>query len=814
MAYKIQSSFSAGELDPALHERTTFDKYKSGLATLRNAFIGKTGRVISRCGKYFVKSAKLANKRAVLFHPPYSGYMIEWGHLYVRIHNITLGTFVEEAHDWTEDDLDYIQFEPSGYFVYLFRFGKKTKKMVLGDLVPGTDRVYRFVDPDFVYYYPTGYAVPTLQGSTATGHLVEYVTTIVSAKGEESMPSVTLSGASCKMPINTGEQNYIYVQIGTTSSFNEETKPLEMRIYRRPAGGNAFGYVGSTSVAFETSGFLRFEFKDYGVTADYTHSPPSKIAQISDPAYAGSPYMFGPYRGPIYAYGRTGLVYQQRLLISEQVNEEAIHTSRTGFQTNFSRDYPYSADSALSFKAGTSGNAKVLRMVDYNGLLAFTTVGIYTNQGPLSPDNIAMSHKGNWVIDETIPPLKVPGGLLFVDKTTNVVRNLSYSNEAGGFPGEELSIFSNHLFENRKIRSWAFQDGDVPLIWVVFDDGALVSLTFLREHQMQAWARHDTDGTYESVTVVQTLAGKSTAYFTVKRGNARYIEKTADRFVKDIKDFVCMDSAVTFKTQVNPAATLTLTPVSFGDWSGNLTLSASAASFTNTAGNGAPGSIFRVFDEDGTSYDLAVVTYIGTTTVVVETSGDPFPSTMNTGFKLYKTFVTLTGLSHLEGKAVSVLSDGYVVASPNNNEEGYETLIVTGGQITLPQENRGAIVHVGLPFTSDVETLDIDTVEQKPTLLESSIITRLYLKVYKTRGLFLGQTFPKNDKVAGMTNPEEMTGDLFGDVLGNRAPELITKRYELAIPNDWESHGRVCVRQVDPYPFELLSIIPDLHISK
>ena len=47
MAYKPQSSFAAGEFDPALHERTTLEKYRSGLSKARGIHIAKTGRILS-----------------------------------------------------------------------------------------------------------------------------------------------------------------------------------------------------------------------------------------------------------------------------------------------------------------------------------------------------------------------------------------------------------------------------------------------------------------------------------------------------------------------------------------------------------------------------------------------------------------------------------------------------------------------------------------------------------------------------------------------------------------------------------------------
>jgi hypothetical protein len=166
------------------------------------------------------------------------------------------------------------------------------------------------------------------------------------------------------------------------------------------------------------------------------------------------------------------------------------------------------------------------------------------------------------------------------------------------------------------------------------------------------------------------------------------------------------------------------------------------------------------------------------------------------------------------GQKVSIMVDGYVIASPNNNIDNYDDVIVESSLLTLPDGLRGAFVHIGLPYTSDVETLDVDTVEQKPTLVESKIVNGVFVKVYKTRGIYVGSQFPANDVLtdeidAGIVMEDPETRNEEVDV-GNAAQPLITTRYEIPISNDWDSNGRICIRQVDPLPFEILSIIPDL----
>src|SRR4051812_16209854 len=129
MAYRPQASFSTGELDPRLHERTTLDKYKNGLKTGRNAIVTKTGSVLTRPSRRQVVQTKLDDREVVMYSPPRSGYMLEWGHLYVRIYTLGGLLLFDTVHDFTESDIPNLRFETSGVYVYIFCAGKNPKKL-------------------------------------------------------------------------------------------------------------------------------------------------------------------------------------------------------------------------------------------------------------------------------------------------------------------------------------------------------------------------------------------------------------------------------------------------------------------------------------------------------------------------------------------------------------------------------------------------------------------------------------------------------------------------------------------------------------
>ena len=424
---------------------------------------------------------------------------------------------------------------------------------------------------------------------------------------------------------------------------------------------------------------------------------------------------------------------------------------------------------------------------------------------------------------------------MFVDIKTNTVRLLNYSDERRGFVGEELSIFSDHLFSGNRVVSWAFEDGVFPLLWVTFIDGTFASFTYEREHNMKAWTRHDSGTNIEFVASTSRGGNQITSekelgeiMFVSKVGLNRYIEFGVPRYVSaDIEaanpesdkneSIAAMDAMVSYTPLENDnlvgADEFALVPVVAGVWGGPLTLTCGTSALFPDPGNGAIGTVFRYFNpDDKTEVDLEVTARASDNSVTVEPSAT-FPSEYGAADpRLYLTATTFTGLTHLEGEDVSIIADGYVIASPNNDIQNYPTVTVSSGSITLPNSRRGAIVHIGRPFTADVETLDVDTVEQRPTLIESKTLNKLYVKVHNSRGLYVGNNFPADNKVDEMQELDSYIVDYedANPIIANRYDQPQSKRVEVTIPGDWRSQGRVCIRQVDPLHFEILSLIPDL----
>ena len=145
---------------------------------------------------------------------------------------------------------------------------------------------------------------------------------------------------------------------------------------------------------------------------------------------------------------------------------------------------------------------------------------------------------------------------------------------------------------------------------------------------------------------------------------------------------------------------------------------------------------------------------------------------------------TISGLSWLEGKTVSVLGDGAV----------FPQKVVTGGTITL--EQACTTVQIGLPITADVQTLPLSAqIDASYGQGRLKNINKVWLRVYKSSGVFAG---PSLDRLVQF---KQRTTEVYG-----APPSLKTDELEISLEPSWQQGGQIYVRQSDPLPLTLVSM--------
>ncbi|MBO4644237.1 MAG: hypothetical protein J5716_06495 [Alphaproteobacteria bacterium] len=166
---------------------------------------------------------------------------------------------------------------------------------------------------------------------------------------------------------------------------------------------------------------------------------------------------------------------------------------------------------------------------------------------------------------------------------------------------------------------------------------------------------------------------------------------------------------------------------------------------------------------------------------------------VDSGLSYHGTAVSgVAGLDHLEGETVAVLADGAVQTEK----------VVANGQISL--DTPASVIHVGLPFSSVMQTMPLTGIGQNGVSEESKKrISGLVLRLYKTLGFLIGCD---NDVEA---QSFRNTGDVM-----NAPPALFSGDKKVAFRGKWDRVSSIRIEQNQPLPLTVLGIFPVVSANK
>ncbi len=815
MTTVAQRSFAGGEITPSLYARCDIEKYLTSLRTMRNMLTMRHGGATNRAGFQFIQEVKTSSKTVKLIPFIFNAdqtYLLEFGDLYMRVYRDGAAVTVSGVAAYNGATAYTI-----GQLVVSVGINYYCIQAGTGQ-TPASSPLYWYPLTGSIYEIPTPYAladlamlnyvqsadVITLMHPTyavrelaRTGHTSWTLSAVTFAPSQAAPTAPTCSGVNGTADLwkITAVKSETYEESLPTSAVGSDTVAssgsprtigwaaaagaVEYNIYKK-SNGDIYGFVG-TSVGTT--------FVDNGIEADITETPPS----------ARNPFSSSTN------YPSTGVYHQQRQGYANTTTDpEKAWFSKSGNFKNFTISSPLQDDDAVTFRLNSTLVNAIKHMIVLNKLIIFTSGGEWVvkgdDAGTLKPSAINADPVSYYGCGD-LRPLITGNDALYLQARGSVVRDF-VNDSIEGYSSDDLTIFSAHLFDGYEIVDWTYQQTPHSIVWAVRDDGALLGFTYVRKQKMFAWHRHDTDGTFENVCAIPE-GNEDALYACIKRTingtTKRYIERMNTRQIGDIEDLILMDSALTYDGRNTGATTMTL---SGSGWThtDTLTLTSSVAYFVV----GDIGKEIHLTGSDGTLIRAAITAYTDNQHVSV-TPNAAVPVSMQAAAitDWGKAIKVITGLSHLEAKQVSVFGDGFVVASPYNSK--YTTVTVASGSITLTQCH--VVIHVGLPYISDVETLDIDTVDGETLSDKDKLINTVNLYVEDTRGIFAGMDFPTADEddpyLEGLNECKLRELENTDDPV-----DLKTGMIEVSIESEWNSHGRCVVRQVDPVPMTILSIVP------
>jgi hypothetical protein len=631
----------------------------------------------------------------------------------------------------------------------------------------------------------------TLDGSTLGGGVVAAVAPAGDVQHNNVM-TASLAAPSSGSPI--------------TVAWSAVAGALEYNIYREING--IFGYVGTSATA---------SFQDLGYEVEPFDTPP-----IDRDVFA----VTGDYPTCV-------AFFQQRLLAGGSINNiERIDAGRTALLYNFTKSNPIQENDSFSWVMRSEKVQAVRHILEMSRCMVFTQSAVFTlegdQSGALLPGSVNPRKRAEHGLGD-VAPIAIGNAVLYVQATGKVVNEI-LPGTGDDFNSKDLTVYSRHLFDNNTIIAWSYAKDPASIVWAARDDGSMLGFTYLREHDVWGWSRHDTgdgDQIVDMCTVPEN--GESITYLVVRRfgtglGDRYYIERMASRQISHACDGKFLDS-YRFEEDANEDVGNTYrlnydtTYAADGSW----WLEPTGGTSPFTEGDASPdlGRTILLYGPDGerlwctinqinTQFQAFVSVRCDVAGCLDRDTGAPngadieptdeeedlvpFPITLPyTTSDWSQSVASITDAWHLEGREVYAVVDGF--------PQGPFT--VTNGSFAL--SSPGVLVVWGLQILADLITLEADNPDGETWTDVTKTVGQVTVRVENTLGLQVGVSVRKLQAYNGEWKERERKHD---------EGALYTGR--LTVPNLGHSTptGRVYLRQASGLPTTILGVYPQVSIGE
>ncbi len=671
-ATPLYSSFNGGEWSARLHARSDLAKYRNSCRRMQNMIATTLGAATRRPGTRFVAATK-ANGVARLIAFVFStvqAYAIEMGDLYFRFFKdraqiLSGGSPYEIVSPYSAAQIAAVKWVQSADILYTQHGLVRPKQVSRTGHTAWTVADYGFRDGP--YLDENTDTAKTLTPSATTGAIT------ITAVGHSPFASTDV-GRLVRIK-HSATWGYAEITSFTSATVvNATVKSNFAAITASAAWGlgawsDTTGWPGCATFHEERLWFAATATQPQTIwgsrSGDFTNMAPTNV-DGTVPADAA---------------------------IAVTVADDQVNAVR------------WMVSTAKGMILGTSGGEKIVQASDFNEAL--------------TPANVTVRGQASRGTADLMP-VRIDRAVLHVERVRRALHEMSYNFEADAHLNPELSLLAGHL-TRRGLKELAYQGAPWSVLWAARDDGVLVGLSYLPEHEVNGFHRHPLGGTSAagawgkalSVAVVPA-AEQDETWLVVERtidgGTKRYVEFIEDEFWADEEDAnqakldqetaVFLDSALTYDGwNADLAKTLALSGP--GGWNAGDTKTMTAAGHTpfGVGGVGSVGVEYR-FRKLGTVFPAVPVTvtgYVSPTEVTVRL-GRAAPAALQGAAVDWwaATATTLSGLGHLEGQTVQVLADG----------GEHPDKVVAAGAVVL--ERPAAKANVGLACPARLETLDLD----------------------------------------------------------------------------------------------------------
>lgn len=786
-------------MSPEMFGRVDDVKFQTGAATMRNFVALPQGPAENRAGTKFVREVKNSANATRLIPFTYSTtqtMVIEVGAGYFRFHTqgatLTPGSPAAYNGATTYAVGDLVSSGGVNYYCIAATTGNAPPNATYWYALPSG--IYEIPNPyaaadlfnihyvqsaDVLTLVHPGYAPRELRRLGAT----QWTLTTINFAAPISAPTgLTLTRSA----VHT-EYNYTYVVTAVASDDVSESVASSSATIAGDFGKSGYYITISWSAVSGASRYRVYKLQGglYGFIGE------TATTSIVDDNIAPDMGITPPVYDTVFAStnnypGAVSYFEQRRIFAGTNNSPQTMWMTRSGTESDMSYSIPTEDTDRIKFRVAAREANTIRHIVPLTQLLALTSAAEWrispVNSDVITPTTISVRPQ-SYIGASNVQPSIVNNTVIYCAARGGHVRELGYSWQASGFVTGDLSLRAPHLFDTYNIVDMCYSKSPHPLLWFVSDNGRLLGMTYVPEQQVNAWHWHDTDGTFESCTAVAE-GNEDALYVIVKRtiGGAtkRYVERFETREITSIEDCFFVDSGLSYDGTNTTATTVTVTGGT--TWGSGDTLTITASTSTFIAGD--VGDVIVLTDASGNKYRLTITAYTSGTVVSARTD-----ITLPVALRGVATTVwawardSVSGLSHIEGKTVSILADGAVMPQE----------VVSSGSITI--DRPATVIHVGLPYDSDLQTMPISLNIDGAGQGRYKNINHAWLRVYRSSGIFVG---PSTDK---LTEVKQRTTEPYGT-----PPSLKTDEVDVQLTPSWASSGQIYIRQSDPLPLSVIGL--------
>ena len=814
----FNQAFAGGEISPEMFGRISDTKYQTGVAKMRNFIAKPQGPAENRPGFSFVKEVKDSTKATRLLSFTFNTtqtMVIEMGDQYFRFHTqgLTLQYSAGAAYNGSTNYSigAIVSSGGNNYYSRTGGSGRALSNATHWYLLPA-DFTYEIPSPfleaelfdvhyvqsaDIITMVHPNHAPRELKRFGATNWQLETINfgTPIAAPGGVSatrtIPSstntdsdtyethrykvtavlsdlISESAGSSTASVN----NNIYVTGARNNiSWNARAGASRYRVYKEQGG--IYGFIGETTGTSLT---------DNNIGPDFSRTPPIFENEFNNT---------NNFPGAV-SY------FEQRRVFAGTNNEpQSIFMTKSGTESNLSFGLPIRDDDRVKFKVAAREANTIRHIVPLTQLVLLTGSAEWRvssiNNDAITPSSISVKPQ-SYVGANNAQPVIVNNSMVYTAARGGHVRELGYNWQANGFITGDLSLRAPHLFDNLTISDMALSKSPIPIVYFVSSSGKLIGLTYVPEQSIGAWHQHDTDGTFESIATVSE-GNDDVLYAVVKRtinGNSvRYVERMGTRNFNQQRDCFFVDAGATLNgTNTDPTRTVTISGGTTYTRGEIVTITANYNLFN------APPSTDDVGDAivlvDGTNYYRLNIVATSTQQIATAKLDRNLPvaqrNTAITTFEVARN--KITGINWLEGKTISILADGAV----------HPQRVVSSGTITL--DRASTVVHLGLPYDSDLETLPLALQAEAFGQGRVKNLNHAWLSVLESSGIFAGPTADK------LVEAKQRTTEPYGT-----PPSLKTEDIKMMLTPTWADYGQIFIRQSDPLPLTIVGITLEVAVG-